>query len=423
MMHMMKSRFWAVHFFSLLCVSWVLNAGLLVSSVHAQENTPRQEGRDWLPTGRYAVRLESRLGFVNQKLNSDGSVKPVYGEYDGVSLNSKVIPLLSVYGSTATLGTTHLGMNASGERYRLSLAYGVSEDLNIGFTLPWGDLRTQVDFSVTGANLAANPTFNPTKPIGLTNPPFVPKAGAFAGLPAAGTEDFQRVLTQSVYGFQYNRVASYGRTEILDPLIGARLKLSDTPEATTVFAPTLRIGLAPHADPNNLLDIPVAEGNNALKLGVEHARNLGGDWELRLFGQYTIQSPDEVTARARSAAEGMVPLSRTETLNRRLGNVLDASVEIGQRVDNWRLAARLEEAVKDQDHFVSARHQDVSGLEAHTDTNSSILVLLANWNGIPAYREGRIPLPLLLSFQISRVLEGRNVYLTQYAYLTVTVPF
>jgi hypothetical protein len=87
------------------------------------------------------------------------------------------------------------------------------------------------------------------------------------------------------------------------------------------------------------------------------------------------------------------------------------------------LAARLEEAVKDQDHFVSARHQDVSGLEARTDSNSSILVLLANWNGISAYREGRMPLPLLLSFQISRVLEGRNVYLTQYAYLTVTVPF
>jgi hypothetical protein len=116
-------------------------------------------------------------------------------------------------------------------------------------------------------------------------------------------------------------------------------------------------------------------------------------------------------------------MSRTETLNRRLGNVLDASVELGQRVGNWRLAARLEESVKDQDHFYSARNQDVSGLESHTDTSSSIFVLLASWNGIPAFREGRLPLPMLVSFQISRVMDGKNVYLTQYEYLTLTIPF
>jgi hypothetical protein len=30
---------------------------------------------------------------------------------------------------------------------------------------------------------------------------------------------------------------------------------------------------------------------------------------------------------------------------------------------------------------------------------------------------------MLVSFQISRVMDGKNVYLTQYEYLTVTVPF
>jgi hypothetical protein len=392
-------------------------------SAYAQDKAPREEGRDWLPTGRYAVRLESRYGFVNQKLNSDGAVKPIYSEYDGVSLNSKVVPLLAVYGPTATLGSTHLSMNASGELYRLRLVYGVNENLNIGFLLPWGDLRTQVDFSVNGATLAANPAFNSANPIGVTNPPFVPRVGPYASLPAVGTEDFQRVLTQSIYGFQYNRIASYGRSEMLDPMIGVRWRLSDNPDASTVLAPVLRIGLAPQADPNNLLDIPVAEGNNAFKLGIEHARKLSSNVELRLFGQYTIQAPDEVSARARSATEGMVPISRTEKLSRRLGNVLDANIELAQRLGNWRLAARLEESIKDQDHFYSARHQDVSGLEAHTDTSAATVMLLASWNGIPAYREGRIPLPMLLSFQISRVVDGKNAYLTQYEYVSVTVPF
>jgi hypothetical protein len=389
----------------------------------AQEEAPREVTRDWLPSGRYAVRLETRYGFVNQKLNSDGSPKPIYGEYDGVLLNSKVFPLLASYGPAASLGTTQLNTHASGERYRLSLAYGVDEDLNIGFILPWGDLRTQVDFAVNGATLAANPSFDSARPIGLTNPPFVPRAGPYAGLPAAGTEDFQRVLTHSIYGFQYNRIASYGRTEVLDPMIGARWRVSDEADSTMVLAPTLRIGLAPQADPNNLLDIPVAEGNNAVKLGIEHARALRSGMEIRLFGQYTIQAPDEVTARARSAAEGMVPVSRTETLNRRLGNVLEASVEVARRVGDWRLAARLEESFKDPDHFYSSRHQDVSGLEAHTDTHASTGALLASWNGIPAFQEGRMPLPMLVSFQISRVLEGKNVYLSQYVYVTVTVPF
>jgi hypothetical protein len=230
-------------------------------------------------------------------------------------------------------------------------------------------------------------------------------------------------LTHSIYGFQYNRIASYGRTEVLDPMIGARWRVSDEADSTMVLAPTLRIGLAPQADPNNLLDIPVAEGNNAVKLGIEHARALRSGMEIRLFGQYTIQAPDEVTARARSAAEGMVPVSRTETLNRRLGNVLEASVEVARRVGDWRLAARLEESFKDPDHFYSSRHQDVSGLEAHTDTHASTGALLASWNGIPAFQEGRMPLPMLVSFQISRVLEGKNVYLSQYVYVTVTVPF
>jgi hypothetical protein len=371
---------------------------------------PGAFGADMLPQGRSAVRLETRGTWADEEYSPNGDRRALGSNYNGLNLNAAMFPALSPLGPGATLGTTHLAARMSAQQTRLTVGYGLSEDVTVGFQVGYGEVENKVDVSVSGSNLAA--TGNPAMP-------YVP-LGAFGTTIPTGTQDVQNLLT-GLYG--YKPVQSSTWRSALDPLIGLRWRFDKGENYATVFAPTLRFGVAKAPDPNDLMQMVLGDGTNDILLGVLHTRKLSDRWDLLLSAQYTVQLADHITARARSANELLVPASRLESLSRDRTNPIELTAESGYALGAWRLSGRLEYAYGGKDHYSSPSGQDVSGLEANTDFHYLLGYLGVSWNGIPGYLSGEHKAPVLVSLVAATTLAAKNTSAPDSLYLTVTLPF
>lgn len=401
-----------------------LLTGCLAPLAHAENpgmNFDQHLRGDILPEGRIAVRLEGRHGYADQLLRADGSTAPLYDSANNVSLDSSKVSLLSGFGAGASLGTTHVKSNVSGERQRLVLGYGLAPDLTVGMLVAWGQIRNEVEFSTSGATLEANPLFNASQPVSVLNSPFFP-LNTMTGKPVS-TADVQNILTNPAYGYNYKRLGSTSNSGMLDPVIGMRWRFLKGESFATTLSPSYRYGMAEKRDPDQLFDMRISEGTSDAMLGLEHLQLLGAGFDLQLSTLYTKRMKDTISARARSSSEILVPQSRTETLDRQMGDILESALELGYTHGNWRHSYKMDWIRKGPDRYHSKRGQDISGLEADTDLRSSTAWIGTSWSGMNAYKQGQLPLPLFVAFQYRHALSGRNDILTRDFYLTVTTAF
>lgn len=372
---------------------------------------PGAFGADMLPKSRAAVRLETRAIRASEEYGRDGERRALGSSYDDLNLNAALFPALTPLGPGATLGTTDLTSRMSGQQTRLTIGYGLSEDVTVGFQVGYGVAENRVEVSVSGSNLGA--TGNPLAP-------FLPLALLPPGTPATGAEEVQALLT-GAYG--YKRVQSSTWHSPLDPLIGLRWRFDKGEHHATVFAPSLRFGVAKEADPDDLMQMVLADGTNDILLGVLHTRKLSERWDLLLSAQYTLQLADHVTARARAENELLVPAGRSERLRRDRTDPVEFTAETGYSQGPWRFSGRLEYARGGRDDYRSPSGQDVSGLEANTDFNFLLGYLGVSWNGIPGYLRGDHKAPLLVSLVAATTLAAKNTSAPDTVYLTMTLPF
>ena len=377
-----------------------LFAAGLPARANAQDlAAPGALGADMLPPGRAAIRLETRGTRSDEEFSSSGDRRPLGSQYDDLNLNAAVFPALALFGPGATLGRTDFSARMRGQQTRLTIGYGFSEDVTAGFQVGYGEAVNHVNVSVLPGNV----------PPGLVSP------GA-----TSSTEAVQTLLT-GLYG--YKPVQSSTWHSALDPLIGLRWRFHKGEKHATVFAPSLRFGVAKQADPNDLMQTVLGDGTNDILLGVLHTRQLSDRWDMLLSAQYTMQFADHVTARARASNELLVPANRLENLRRDRTDPIEFTAETGYTSGPWRFSGRLEYARGGQDDYTSPSDQDVSGLEANTDFHFLLGYLGISWNGIPAYLRGEGKAPVLFSLVAATTLAAKNTSAPDSLYLTLTLPF
>jgi hypothetical protein len=364
---------------------------------HAQDlAAPGAFGADMLPQGRAAVRLETRGTWASDEYSPNGDRRALGALYDGLVLDKTVFPTLP---TGARLGTTDLSARMTGQQTRLTVGYGFGEDVTLGFQVGYGEAVNHVSVTVLPGNV----------------PPGAVSPGA-----TTATEAVQNLLT-GVYGYQ--RVQSSTWHSALDPLIGLRWRFDKGEDHATVFAPSLRFGVAKQPDPNDLMQMVLGDGTNDILLGVLHTRKLSDRLDLLLSAQYTVQLADHVTARARSTSELLVPASRLEKMKRDRTDPFELTAETGYTSGPWRFSGRLEYAHGGHDHYSSPTGQDVSGLEANTDFHYLLGYLGMSWNGIPGYLRGENKTPVLVSLVAATTLAAKNTSAPDSLYLTLTLPF
>ncbi len=373
------------------------------------------------PEGHWAARLEIRSNHYDQRYENQGHARDLGAPFSAVQLDASVFPPLALFGPGASLGRTSLHAEVGNRFALLTLGYGLGEDLTVGAILPYAESHTRVRFRVRGGNVGLNPAFDPAQPVGPGNLPLLPVA---AGVPAADTASIQRILSDPAFGYAYEPVRSTRSAGAGDPTFGLLWRFHRDAASSTTLGFGLRPGVARADDPDDLFDVPPGDGNDDIRLRLEHFRDLGGGFDLRLLAESYTQLSDEVTLRVPSPGALLAPASQRIQLKRDLGDYREYDLELGWRWHDWRVAATWHRYEKSRDHY----HSNHPGLSAEVlEQDTAILTdqyrLSLGWSGVRAWQRGQLPLPLVLKLEMQDTPNGRNFVAVRDLYLQITTLF
>lgn len=170
---------------------WV---GLLAFTLLSAEeiSTERQHALSTLaPKGKFVLRVEGKTRTTQYAYNNSGDRTRLGSDLNGVNLDANVFSALAAFGAGASLGTTASSMEFDSQRGEISFGYGITNDLTVGVILPFGTVKSNVDFAVSGATLGKNPNYNPALAPSATNLPYLPIS---MGVTPFSTADVQELL-------------------------------------------------------------------------------------------------------------------------------------------------------------------------------------------------------------------------------------
>lgn len=385
--------------------NYVLIVPLCTTVMVAEEiSTERQHALSNLaPKGKFVFRVEGKTRTTEYSYNNRGDRVRLGNELNAVNLNQDVFASLAPFGVGASLGTTASSMEFESERGEISFGYGVTDDLTVGVIMPFGTVKSKVDFSVNGANLGNNPNYNPALAPSATNLPYLPTR---MGVAPIGTADIQALLTSPTYG--YKPIASTRTTGLADPTIGLLYQALKSKDSSLVLATGVDIGIAKEDDPDNLVDVPINNGNSALRFRAEYYKNLANNWDFFVKAEYGIEFEDSVTKRVPQAGELLAPKSSTEKVKRNLGDYRSYELSVGKSVKNWRYAGRLYRLEKDADDYTSSIGTDVTALETNTAGYANQWEAEISWSGVEAWAKGNLAMPLIVSLAYKDTFGGKN---------------
>ncbi len=98
-------------------------------------------------------------------------------------------------------------------------------------------------------------------------------------------------------------------------------------------------------------------------------------------------------------------------------------MELGRSWGDWRGSLTWHRYDKLSDRYTSDLGTDTSALQANTRVYANQWRAALSWSGIKAWRQGHVPLPLIVRLEIQRTYEGRNFMNVRDIYLRVTTFF
>jgi hypothetical protein len=370
------------------------------------------------PVGRWATRIELRTNSYDQWFDGNGRREKFNAAYDNLNLDSSFFPALAAFPPGSTLGTSSLTSRADLKLVQIVMGYGLTEDVTLGFYVPYVKSRSQVDFTVTGGNVGFNTGFNPTLPISSSNFPLAPVGyGAIAPL---GTAGVKQLLTNPAFGYGYAPIETNETSGFGDATAGVLWRYYKDQRSSAILGAGMRFGIAKGDNPDNLTDIPVDDGSNDLRVRLEYFRDLGHDFDLRLLAENTTQLADHAEMRVPQSGQLLATSSSKERLQRDLGDYREYDFELGHHWIDWRLSTTWHRYVKSADHYSSDLGTDTSALNANTQVRADQWRVGLSWSGINAWRQGEIAMPVIIKLEMQDTYAGQNFPKVRDVYLQLT---
>lgn len=370
------------------------------------------------PAGRWAARFELRTNHYDQWYDNNGKRQKFNAAFDKLALDGTVFPALTLLGSGATLGTSALDTRADLQAMQLILARGLGEDLTAGFILPFVKTRTRVNFSVAGGNIGFNPAFDPNQPIGPANLPFAPVGGG-ATTPL-GTAGVKQLLIDPVFGYGYAPIEDSETSGLSDSTAGILWRFHKDRHSSALLGAGIRFGVAAGDNPDSLVDIPIGDGSNDIRLRMEYFRTLSNGFDLHLLAENFTQLADRVDMRVPQSGQLLATANSKERLDRDLGDYQEYDIELGHHWGAWRTAATWHRYSKGMDHYRSDLGTNTSVLETNTDIRADQWRASISWSGINAWQQQQLPLPMIVKLEMQETYGGRNFPDVRDVYLQLT---
>jgi len=402
-------------------LSMLLFSQALCAEEKSEAATASAHGLAWIaPEGRWVIQMQALHDSYSNMYDNEGNKRGLGDDYNGVSLDSAVFPLLALFPAGSSLGTTSISSRVSVQLAQITLGYGVTENLTLGVISSFGQSKSSVNFSVAGGNVGWNPAFNPAAPAGVANIPFAP-VGAGAAQ-AMSTADINSIISNPAFGYTYKPLQGSRVSGMNKVLVGGLWRFYQGEHDSLVAGLGMRKSLAGEKDPDNLFD-PRDDGSTDVVAQIEYYRQMGSIFDMRLMVKRTFQLSDERTSRVAAPGQLLALASSKELLHRNMGDFWEFDVEAGASFGDWRVSAVWYRYLKKADHYSSARGQDVSSLISNTGQRADQWRAGVSWSGINAWRQKMIPIPLIIKFEVLDTVRGQNVNAWRDYYLVVTTLF
>lgn len=377
---------------------------VLQGQVQAANSEYQKYSTEFLaPKGVWAVDVNFINASVSSRYDRDGNKQPLLNALPA-PLDSELFPLLP---PLASLGTVSGNLKYRTRVTDVTAGYGFTDDLSAGFKIPFGESCSDVSLSVAPGN------------VGFTSTGGIAPVGA-GGLPLDDA-GLNALLTSQ---FGYTQVGSNCVDGVYGATAGVAWRAYDGQYDSLILLPGIRFGsLDDQHDPDNLFQPIIDDGSNDIILRADYYRDLRNSLDLVVQFEYDIQLEDKQTMRIPNST---LPLaSSKEKLKRDLGDYFIFDVELGYRFwqDQLRIFAAYYHRNKDGDKYSSPTGRSTQFLEQGTTLVDHEIRAGIYYDGVPAWRQGKLPLPLRLELNHWKSTGGQNNLKFHFTEFHVTFAF
>ena len=350
---------------------------------------------------------------TTHRYNADGEREALAHPFTDAALDSSVLtslaPLDAFVPGKATIGDVAVEYEYDIDVLDLGYSYGLTENLSIGFHLPYYWISNNVDTALdtSSANVGLNP---------VTGECCIPLA--FGGV-VMDTDDVQN-LVMDEYGF--SEIDDWSRDGIGDTELGAKYRFYQQQDSAFALTGGLRIPTGYEDDADKLNDVAWSYGNYALLLRLHYdyllsnlwsksASSLqtlpaGGDLVANLTFRYDYMFPDSKTMRIGDTPDQVLTSNR-ERVDRELGDLYNLEAALKYYAsDAFALGLVYTYGGKFKDDIDGNEDYNYSSLEKNTDSSQQIIKLEASYSTLPAYQAQRSRFPMEFSLAYRERFKG-----------------
>ena len=342
---------------------------------------------------------------TTQRYNADGNLEDLAFPFSNATVDSTVLtvlaPLDPLVSGPASIGDVAVAYQYDIDILDIGYNYGLTNQLSIGFHIPYYWITNNVDTSFSSVN--AN--------VGL-----ISTTGGCCEPIASGGQpmtigDVQNLI-KSQYGF--DAVETWQRDGVGDIEMGAKYQLYQKQNSAFSVTGGLRIPSGYEDNADILTDVAWSYGNYAalLRLNYDYLVSnlwrdkpnnlyqelpLAGDVIINLTFRFDYMLPDTKVMRVGDIPD-QVFTNNIERVSRKLGDLYNIEVSGKyQATDSISLSAIYTYGWKSKDDISGTMGFNYASLEANTDSSQQIIILALNYSTLAAYRNKQSAIPMEFS--------------------------
>ncbi|MCM2282175.1 MAG: transporter [Bdellovibrionaceae bacterium] len=354
------------------------------------------------------------VGGIGQKFTSGGQLQTL-SDYHSIVFDAstlqqvrpeaqRLVSVLNQFGHQNLGDALNLGVlrieTRPEVRYMAPIfAYGLTERWTIAVGLPIIHYRNTFSMSNYGSNVAAI------------------QAQVGHNVDAELNEAFEQLSASLVTSAEhtladkgYKPLRSRNQTIHGDLQLAAIYKALETPKWALAVKSLVNLPTGPADDPDDLADLNIF-GETALEEILILNYRLTSRWELASRLAYRWLVPDRVQLRVPEDANDTLPgAHRKERLSRDRGDVASLGSSFRYRLlPRFGVGAGYELSSRERDRYGGSRGGHYALLSRHTGGEAVRFRAGADYSTTDAYFAGSALLPMILSFEFSDTIAGRNV--------------
>jgi hypothetical protein len=233
-------------------------------------------------------------------------------------------------------------------------------------------------------------------------------------------------LTDPNGSFAYTDIDSHCESGVFAPIIGASWRVYDGKYDSLIFLPGVRLGGATDAyDPDVLFQPIIDDGTNDIIIRFDYFRDLTHGFDVAAQFEYAFALSDKRTMRGDQSNVAITPVAFREKLDRHAGDYALMDVELGYRFLNDQARVYIAYYIKDKDKdkYTSPSGLSTGFLETNSDYRDEEYRIGLNWDGVPAWQAGKIPLPFRAEINFWESFRGKNFFKYYFTEFKLTLAF